>query len=274
MSFSAANDENTELGQSSGLESLNEQDHSEIQQDTETGILPGKEFGSIVLTTTTDSLPTIAMVYLDENFVGKTDLKEPLRIIQVAANQPHTLRITKNGYREFVKKIQIKPNGQEKYAITMQPQPDAIKRFYFKAVSFADRIIIDDQLPSRPLPCEIDLPIGKHAFKYVDSRNEFSWNARLYLDLDSSEEIYFDPKNVGYGNLAVVIRNAFRFGYAYVQLDGDTDTKRTTPYRARVPVGRHNVKVMREGFGSLPADTSVFVSPGKETSVIFELFSQ
>ena len=232
------------------------------------------EYGTLVVYAIADSLPTTASVYLDGELVGQTSAQQPLRIPQVEVDRSHSLRILKPGYRAVEKNVSMQTNGENTVSVAIKPLADAMKRFYFRPVSFADRVIINNQLPSRPLPCEVDLAVGKHRIKYIDSQSGFHWDTQLLLDLDSPEDIYFDSKDIGNGILTVVIRNAAQFGYAYVHVDGESALNRTTPYRNEVPVGRHSVRVTREGFSSLPADTTVFVRLGQETDVVFKLKPQ
>ena len=231
------------------------------------------KYGSLVVYAMADSLPVSASVYLDGELVGQTGAQEPLRIAQVDIDRAHSLRILKPGYRVIDEEVKIEAEEEQSFSFEMNPLPDALRRFYFRKVTFADRVIINNQLPSRPLPCEVDLTVGKHQLKYIDSQYGFHWDTRIILDMDSPQEIFFDSKDVGNGTLSVVIRNAAEFGYAYIQIDGKSLNK-TTPYRTEMPVGRHSVRVSRDGFACLPADTLVFVHLGQETSVIFKLKRQ
>ena len=153
-----------------------------------------------------------------------------------------------------------------------QREPEGVTRRYrFEEVDFADRLTVNGALTSYALPAEVELEPGRHRLAYFDTRSTFSWETEIDLGPDRTEPVVFTAAQIGYGELSVVLANAAQFGYAFVTLDQDPGSRSTTPYRKRLTVGRHRIRIERPGYITQPADTVVVVPLNTRVSVMVRL---
>ncbi len=215
-----------------------------------------------------DSVAIAANVFLDGSNVG-TSSGSPFLVGPLASGSRHTISVSKKGFKNWSKSINVSGDTL-KIAAHLQPKSDALRRYTFAKVDFAGRLIIDDRLPSYPLPCEVDLAVGRHTLKYIDAQNLFTWETSIVLDMESSSVISYQAEDIGYGELSVVLDNAVMYGYAYVTIDGKS-TKRTTPMRIKLPVGTHRIKIFRDGFRAVPSDTVIHIPPDSDKQLVCRL---
>jgi hypothetical protein len=139
------------------------------------------------------------------------------------------------------------------------------------SVAFADRVVIDNLPEARQLPVTIDLPPGVHSLEYTDTATSYTWQTQIDVQAGAPMDVTFTPEQIGTGELTIVLSNVGQFGFAFVALDGQTNSKYTTPFRIKLLAGRHKVKIFRDGFRAAPSDTVVSIMPGKELTVRCEL---
>lgn len=233
-----------------------------------------KASGAVAVTARVDSLLVIANVYVDGELVGQTKSGSDLIVSGFEAQRNHEIRIQKQGFKIWQQRIPLKSEDTTMVSAQLEPRADAFRRFTFAQVDFADRIIIDNKLPSYQLPYQADLAVGFHQLKYVDSNSLFSWETRVLLDMDSDPVVKFEPPMVGEGELTVIVSNAVQYGYAFVAIDGDRSQNRTTPYRTKLKTGKHRIQLYRDGFRCAPADTIIFVPANRQVRLVGTLFPQ
>jgi len=224
-------------------------------------------FSTLVVYSFVDSEVAQADIFLDGESVGRTSPFKPLYVHGLVAGRDYDVKIQKDGFEEWREQVHLGAGDSTVIKAYLKPRADALRRFTFAKVDFADRIIIDNKLPSKPLPFSVDLPLGTHTLHYIDSQSVFSWKTNIVLDMNSSNFIYFDADQIGYGQLSVVLENPVQYGYAFVMIDGKDSLKKTTPIRFRLPVGRHKLQVFRDGFKSIPSDTVIFVPKDGEEMI-------
>lgn len=207
-----------------------------------------------------------AGVFVNGNQIGTTNANGILEINSIEIGKTFQFRIEKDGFQTWEKRLRIDEQNQFGLKIGLLPKPDALRRFTVKDVEFADRVIIDNKLPSHQLPCEVDLPPGIHQFKYVESKSMFTKDTTLFLGMETSPEIFVDSKSLGSGIMSVVVQDAITVGYVYVSVDGE-DKFRTTPLRLNLPVGQHQLIFFRDGFTPSPKDTTIIILPNREVNV-------
>ena len=71
--------------------------------------------------------------------------------------------------------------------------------------------------------------------------------------------------------LSIILANAMLYGYAYVQLDDETFSQTTTPFRKRLMAGPHRVRIIRAGYTAVPDDTVVVVPLNREVRIFCRL---
>jgi serine/threonine protein kinase len=207
-----------------------------------------------------------ANVFVDETKIGITDANGVIEIDSIVTGKTFRFRIEKNGFKTWEKRIRIDEQNQFGVYIELQPKPDALRRFTLREVGFADRVIIDNKLPSHKLPCELDLTPGVHQFKYIESKSMFTKDTTILLGMETSNEIFIDSKSMGTGLMSVVVQNAISVGYVYVSVDG-AEKLSATPLRLNLPVGRHRLIFSRDGYTTIPKDTTVIILPNREVTV-------
>jgi serine/threonine protein kinase len=226
---------------------------------------------SLIISVLADSQSTSADIYLNGEYSGQSRAHSPFRLHGAAAEKTYDLRIEKSGYKTWQQRVFVRNQDSLRIIANLELRPDAVRRFTFALVDFADRVIIDNRLPSHPLPFEADLALGLHFLKYFDSSSSVSWEKQVFLDMDSDRIIRFDAERIGHGEVAVVLENAAQYGYAYVSIDGSDGKNQTTPWRAKLPVGRHKIRAFRDGFETVPIDTVVNVPLNREIVITFRL---
>ncbi len=228
-------------------------------------------FSSLVVYSLVDSSMTPTEVFLNDEMVGQTSAQEPLYIHGLVVGRNYKIRILKDGFEQWQKEITLAPGDSTIIRATLQPLADALRRITFAKVDFADRIIVDNRLPSHSLPFAVDLALGKHHLRYIDSQNVFFWETEIVLDMNSPSIVYFDADQIGYGQISVILKNPAQYGYAFVVIDGNESSRMTTPARLKLPVGRHQIKVFRQGFVGIPEDTTIFVRQNEDKIIRFLL---
>ncbi len=228
-------------------------------------------FATLIIHALADSQLTQATVRINGENAGQCSGYAPLRVHGLVLGKEYSLEVTKPGYKIWRQSLALRGQDSLHVQAYLEALPDALRRFTLAEVDFADRVIIDNRLPSYSLPCVVDLALGSHHLKYISSGSTFSWETRVVLDMDSQSTIAFDAEAIGYGQLAVVLANAFQYGYAFVSIDGKESMNQTTPFRTRLPVGRHRVRVTRDGFVAVPNDTIVQVPLNQDVVVSFRL---
>jgi serine/threonine protein kinase len=218
-----------------------------------------------------DSSAIDAEIFVDNEPSGKTSGNSPFLVHGLVARRNYNIRVHKEGFKTWEQNLTIPQQDTVNLSIPMEVLPDAVRRITFAAVDFANRIIVDNKLPSQSLPYSVDLPLGVHKLLYVDQDNMFSWATDIFVDMESSNFILFDADQIGFGQLSITLQDALHYGFAFVAVDGKSAENSTTPARLRLPVGRHHVSVFRNGFQAVPEDTVVFVPLNGEERIEFQL---
>lgn len=211
-------------------------------------------------------MPVQADVFVGQEKVGSTNPQGDLLLAMAQPGSTINLRIEKPGFQSWQKSVKIDETNRFGLAVTLLPEPTALRRFTLKKVGFADRVIIDNKLPSFKLPASVDLQPGPHLFRYIESSSMFTLDTTIFLGMEDKPEVYIDAASLGSGTLSVIVQDAYRVGYAYVSLNGEEKLE-TTPFRRQVPAGQHQIILFREGYTATPQDTTVIVLPNRETVV-------
>ncbi len=230
----------------------------------------GVQFVPLTVSAQIDSGLTSADIYVNDKLEGQSSLSGPLVIQGLSAARSYTVRVQKQGYAVWQKTATISADMDNVLQARLLPLTDALRRYTFSRTAFADRISIDGKLPSMALPVEVDLVLGAHELRYSDTASGFQWTTSLTLDLNSARTIQFQPEQVGMGRLAVVLSNPARYGYAFVYLPGQSRTQ-TTPFRQPMAVGRYALRIFRDGFHTVPSDTTIFIRPNEDLNIVVQM---
>ncbi|NOY59662.1 MAG: protein kinase [Calditrichaeota bacterium] len=222
---------------------------------------------SLVITTMAHSLPVQAQVYIDKKLKGSTASDGTMIIHEMAAGSFFHLRVEKKGYKTWARRVRIQSKEPNFVNITLEARKASLRRITIAKVDFADRVMIDGRLPALDLPCNVDLALGPHRLRFVDSKSSFFWEKTIILNPNSNKVIRVDSAELGAGVLSVVLSNALRYGYAFVVVDNNEANKKTTPFRIPLRAGRHRLRILRDGYRASPRDTVVVVFPHEETSI-------
>ncbi|MDZ7315013.1 MAG: hypothetical protein ONB24_02705 [candidate division KSB1 bacterium] len=136
--------------------------------------------------------------------------------------------------------------------------------FVFPRPPFADRIRIDNG-ELQPLPASLEIPFGTHRIAFYDSEFGPVWETIRAFDPQSERTVSFSPQEIGMGELAVVLKDAEKYGYVYVTIDGERQI--TTPCRVQLSAGRHHVCIYKQNIKVSPADTIVLITPLKRATI-------
>ena len=218
-----------------------------------------------------DSSAIGADIFVDNEPSGKISGDSPFLVHGLVTGRNYNIRVQKEGFKTWEQNLTIAQQDTVSLSIPMEVSPDAVRRMTFAAVDFADRIIVNNKLPSQSLPYSVDLPLGVHKLLYVDQENMFSWETDIFVDMEGSNFVLFDADQIGFGQLSITLKDALHYGFAFVAVDSKNAENSTTPARLRLPVGRHHVRVFRNGFQTVPEDTVVFVPLNGEERIEFQL---
>jgi hypothetical protein len=227
-------------------------------------------FVALAVTACVDSLPVIADVYVQDRLEGRTSAAAPLLIHGLVADRPYDIKIQKQGYSVWQQRTVLGSGAEQSLRVELAPLTDVMRRFTITRVPFADRISIDGRLPSLTLPCEVDLMLGTHELRYLDSQAGFQWTTPITLDIQTPRTISFSSDQVGYGKLSIVLAQAARYGYAFVFMPGQSKTQ-TTPLRQKLAAGRYNLRIFRDGFKTVPSDTAIFIKPDQDVNILVQM---
>lgn len=228
------------------------------------------DFVALAVTVFADSVPVVADVYVQDRLEGRTTTSAPLMIHGLAAGRAYDIKVQKQGFAVWQERRVLRAGGESSLHVELLPLTDVLRRFTLTRVPFADRVSIDGRLPSLTLPCEIDLMLGTHELRYLDGQAGFQWTTHITLDIQSPRTISFSSDLVGFGRLSIVLAQASRFGYAFVFMPGQSKTQ-TTPLRQKLPAGRYNLRIFREGFRTVPSDTAIFIKPDQDVNILVQM---
>lgn len=230
----------------------------------------GLLFAQLAIAPFIDTTLTAVDVYINNRLEGQSSGSTPFIVQGLAAGKTYEVRLQKQGYATWQQRCLVQADQENTLVARLQPLADAVRRFTFNRATFADRVSVDGKLPSSTLPCEMDLLMGSHELRYIDTVSGFQWSTRISLDMNSTRSIMFNGEQVGMGRLAIVLADPGRYGYAFVFMPGQSRTL-TTPLKQRLAVGRYALRIFREGFHTLPSDTSIYIRPDQEMSIVVQM---
>ncbi len=153
------------------------------------------------------------------------------------------------------------------------PETPGPGNFTFADVQFAEGVRIDGAGAIRQLPARVVLEYGPHLLEYYDADGNVVWRDEKRFTANSDSTFLASP-GPEFGNVTIVIDNAREYGYGYVVIDGEewrSGGTSATPMRTRLPAGRHRIKIVRDGFETVPLDTVVTVHAGGNMNLSFIL---
>lgn len=252
-----------------------EKNESEIVKSSSTSALNSTAARySLVITTMAHSLPVQAQVYINKKLKGSTASDGTIIIHELLSGKIYKLRVEKEGYKTWARRIRIQPKEPNFVNITLEAVKASLRQITIAKVDFADRVMIDGGLPALNLPCNVNLALGPHRLRFIDSKSSFFWEKTIIVNSNSNNVIRIDSAELGAGVLSVVLSNSLRYGYAFVIVDNNEANKKTTPFRMPMRAGRHQVRILRDGYRAAPRDTVVVVFPHEETSITCKIWPE
>ncbi|MBN1541338.1 protein kinase [candidate division KSB1 bacterium] len=155
--------------------------------------------------------------------------------------------------------------SQQAGAIVTEPAPAMAGKsltLRFTAVPFADNIQIGREPQAHALPYDCSLAPGVYSLIYFASNGYFRWETQITVSNHHPTVIAFNPDQIKYGQMEVVVRNALDFGFVFVTINSGEPL--TTPVHLELPEAHHRLKFHRQGFRCHPADTVVIVRVGQK----------
>ena len=219
-----------------------------------------------------ENKPVEAFVFVDERFRGKTDKNGELRLTDLEPNRTYTVKVSKEGYSTVTRRFKA-TSGLEVLTFDLNPKLDIFGTLILDAQPKADSILVDGKLYRGATPLKITLPWGEHRVRFVNTRLNKSYEEVVNLKVGQVRRIKHNFVEAEYGKVAIALKNAAEFGFAYVYVDGKLWHGRpnTTPVEIKLPVGSHTIEVRREGFSAIPRDIIVVVQKGQTKYVSFTL---
>jgi len=220
---------------------------------------------------TTGNQATKANIFVNGEFVGESGEDGRLTLNQLEIGREYVVRAIKKSYKFDEKKIAI-IDVSHTFIFRLEPAFNVNGTLIVAAHPGADEVYVDGVLNEAKLPLRLLLKHGKHKVKLVNKQLGLNWANEVDLKVGQILRVYHDFLKRGSGFVGVALKNAAEFGFAYVSVDGEAwpEKQNTTPLQIKLPVGKHTIKVSRDGFVAKPMDLVVDV---KENETIFISFT-
>ncbi|MFQ5640054.1 MAG: protein kinase [bacterium] len=219
-----------------------------------------------------ENKPIEAFVFINDKFRGKSDKKGRLEIKNLETGKIYKAKVSKEGYATVTKdfKAHVTPAV---LAFDMKPKLDIFGTLILDARPKADSILVDGKLYRGQMPLKLSIPWGEHKVRFVNKRLKKKYDQVINLKVGQVLRIRHDFATVEKGKVAVSLKNAAQFGFAFVYVDGKIwgSKPNTTPVEISLPVGSHTIEVRREGFNAIPRDIIVVVDTKSTKFVSFTL---
>jgi len=227
---------------------------------------------SVTIYVVAEDSPARADVFLENQYIGKTNAQGEIEINNLEPRANLNLRIVKEGYENSEKLLTLGATP-ETYRFSLKEVQQNLGKVVFTATPMADKIYIDGVLQEGTTPQTITLQSGKHQIAMVNSSLGLRHEQTINLRNEQTLRINHDFTVKQTGSVAVSLSNAAEFGFAYVYIDGKPweGNSKTTPLEVELPVGVHKISVNRDGFTASPEEQVVNVESQKTKFVSFTL---
>jgi serine/threonine protein kinase len=215
--------------------------------------------------------PIEANVFIDGEFKGKADNQGKFEVVDLVPERTYTVSISKDGYSTVTQKFTAKSEVLE---LSFDLKPKLVfGTVILEAIPSADSIYVDGKLQRGKTPLTVNLAEGNHRIRFVNLNLNASWEKIINLKVGQTITVRYDFTQIETGVVAISLKNAAEYGFAYVYVDGQLWNKKqnTTPLKIDLPVGTHTITVKRDGFNPIPQDTVVEVEKGVTKYVSFTL---
>lgn len=229
-------------------------------------------FATMDIFVVSDKKPIQANIFLDEKFVGISDENGRLTVSQLEPDKIYAAKVSIEGYTSTTKYVTLS-NEKTQVTLDIKPEMSALGTLIVNAIPGADSVLVNDVLFASKTPFEIKFQRGEYRVKLVNTSLQKSWEQTIELKAGQVVNVKYDFTSIEQGKVAVSIKNAFEFGFGYVYVDGKIWQKKhnTTPLEVNLEVGSHKIAVRREGFVTIPADTTIVVDKNRTQFVSFKL---
>ncbi|MBI4441547.1 PEGA domain-containing protein [Candidatus Woesearchaeota archaeon] len=209
--------------------------------------------GSIYVT----SAPASAAVYVDDVYHGRT----PLTVKGIAAGE-HRVKLALDGFKDYIssKKITMGRTLNVGTSLVRQPQTDS-GTIAVTAVQREATVYVDDMLKGMT-PVRVSVKAGQHTVK-VAKGGFVEYSALVNVNPNRVSNVFALLKPAAAAGAKGIIDVKSVPLQAEVMIDGEA--KGTAPVAASVPIGLHDVRVTKQGYGDYT--TTVMVADTKTTHV-------
>lgn len=232
---------------------------------------PAAKTAAVTFNVKANNKPIQALVFVNDQFKGKTSASGLLKLDKLQINQSYTVRVSQKGYETVTQQFTA-TNTSPVLNFDLKPKLDIFGKIILDPQPKADSIFVDGNLyRQNGQPLEITLPWGEHQIRFVNASLKKSWQQTVNLKVGQVLRVKHDFAKAEFGKVAISLKNAATFGFGYVYIDGNLwgGTPNTTPLEVKLPVGSHTIEVRREGFNSIPRDIIVVVEKGATKRVAF-----
>ena len=217
--------------------------------------------------------PVQANIFIDNNYIGKTDNSGKIEIHDLTINETYKVKVTREGYSSYTDEIKVKEsNSTRKVSITPIKQNVSTGTLILDAIPVADEIYIDGILHQGKTPTRIAIEQGKHTVKLVNNAVNADYEQTVDLKVKQIVRIKHDFTKLQSGQVAVTLENAAQFGFGYVYVDDNLwhEKNNTTPLQITLPTGSHKIALRRPGFKATPEEITVTVERDKIVTAAFK----
>jgi len=216
--------------------------------------------------------PVQANIFLNEKFVGISDKNGRLTVSQLEPDKIYAAKVSIEGYTSATKYVTLS-NEKTQVTLDIKPVLSTLGTLIVNAIPGADSVLVNDVLFASKTPFEMKFQRGEYRVKLVNSGLNKSWEQTVDLKAGQVVNVKYDFTIIEQGKVAVSLKNAFEFGFGYVYVDGKIWQKKhnTTPLEVNLEAGSHKIEVRREGFVTIPADTTIVVGTNRTHFISFRL---
>lgn len=221
--------------------------------------------------------PLIASVYINGKYQGRTDNLGQIVVKDLEVKKVYTIRVSKIGYFPQTQRLTLsQENATLKFnlkPIQKEKKPQEWARLVLEPLPRADSVQVDDKYLTGKGPFSIQVKPGKHRVRFVNLAENHAWQKEVEVQANQVLRVTHDFRQVEYGRVAVALKNASQYGFAFVFVNGKlwNEKHNTTPLNLKLPVGQYTFSVKREGFTAIPSDTTIQVKKNAVQYLSFKL---
>ena len=175
------------------------------------------------------------------------------------------MRVEKDGYLPQTRTVQVPSGGTARASFTFEDNPNQPATLEIKVAPFATYFVDEQQVASNVGSTRLQVKPGIHSIRVVHPAfDPHEWK-NIRVEPGKTVSLVFDFLAATTGKMRVTADP-----WAEVVVDGKK-TGKFTPCELELPVGTHNITVVREGFALDGSPQTVAIKGGPPVSIGFKL---